>query len=274
MFEFTSDYQIGISEIDKEHESLFQILNEAIVSLQDNNTAVQETAQNFIRKLTEYASMHFAHEEKYMEETNDPELLRQKREHAAFVQKIHSYSVTEHTTAEDVRKLTDYIVRWLFSHILSSDMMIGKRTASTKSDPFAFTSEYVTQIAFMDNEHKRLFEIIREVNDLISAEFLHDKYDEIIHILDELKDYTEKHFQHEEEYMESIGYPGLKAQQRAHAAFIDKLVTINLQELDDIDDNQQEYLVELINYLLDWLSTHILQTDCLIPEWQKEQSKE
>ena len=271
MFEFTSDYQIGIAQIDKEHESLFQILNEAITALNSNTTTIQETAQNFINKLTDYASMHFTHEVKYMEDTNDPELPRQKKEHAAFVQKINAFTVPDNTQTEDVKELIEFIVRWLFRHILSSDMMIGKRTASAKKDPFAFTSEYVTDIEFMDIEHKTLFDIIREIHDLISAQYLHDKYDEIVKILGQLRDYTEKHFQHEEDYMESIGYTGLEAQKRAHTAFIDKLVNINFQELDDIDDNQQEYLLELINYLLDWLSTHILQTDCLIPKWQKEQ---
>ena len=92
-------------------------------------------------------------------------------------------------------------------------------------------------------------------------------------ILEELKDYTNKHFQHEEEYMESIQYPKLDAQKRAHTAFIEKLVDINIHELDDIDNNQQQYLEELIDYLLSWLSEHILKADCLIPEWEKEQKQ-
>lgn len=271
MFEFTNDYQIGIAEIDQEHERLFQILNETIAALHNETASTQETAENFINNLKDYASMHFVHEEAYMQAKNDPELPRQKKEHAAFIKKVNSFTITSNTTVVEVNELTDFIVRWLFGHILSSDMMIGKRTASKKKDSFAFTDDYVTNIEFIDNEHKTLFEIIREVNNLISADFLHDKYDEIIGILDKLRDYTEKHFHHEEEYMESIGYPGLDAQKRAHTAFIDKLVHINLEELDNIDDNQQDYLFELINYLLDWLSTHILQTDCLIPKWQAEQ---
>ena len=81
-------------------------------------------------------------------------------------------------------------------------------------------------------------------------------------IVGELKDYTVKHFGDEEEYMESIGYEGLEAQKAAHMAFVDKLNSINY---DNMDDNQQEYLNDLVEFLLNWLSTHILKMDKRIP---------
>lgn len=65
-------------------------------------------------------------------------------------------------------------------------------------DPFAFTDKYKTGIELVDNEHKQLFDIIREVNDLIHEELLHDKYDEIMRLLAELRQYTEFHFSDEE----------------------------------------------------------------------------
>ena len=42
--------------------------------------------------------------------------------------------------------------------------------------------------------------------------------------------------------MEKINYPDLEAQRRAHNAFIEKLVDINFEELENMDDHQQEYL--------------------------------
>lgn len=273
MFEFTDDYKIGIPQIDKEHEYLFQLLNDSISILNEEKVTIQDLTKDLIENLKNYSLTHFAHEEAYMEEINDPELPRQKKEHAAFSKKINEISVDNNLKVRDVEELIQFIVRWLFAHILTSDMMIGKRIATEKKDPFAFTAEYVTNIEFIDDEHKMLFDIIRQANSLIHADYLHDKYDEIMKILDKLREYTEKHFQHEEEYMERIQYPKLEAQKRAHSAFIDKLVNINFRDLDDIDDNQQQYLISLIDYLLDWLATHILKADCLIPKWLKEQEK-
>ena len=107
-----------------------------------------------------------------------------------------------------------------------------------------------------------MFNIIRRANDLITAELLHDKYDEIVGVLDELRNYTVQHFSDEEEYMESIQYEGLEKQKKTHQMFVDKLNDINL---DDLDDNQQQYLVELVDFLLMWLVNHILKMDKLIP---------
>ena len=149
-------------------------------------------------------------------------------------------------------------------------MMIGKSLSSTESDPFAFTSKYMTGITLIDDEHRRLFEIIKETNDLIHEEFLHDKYDKIVRLITELKDYTEFHFSDEEALMTRIQYPGLDAQKRAHSAFIERLVEIDLNDLDEMDDHQQEYLLDLIQFLLDWLTNHILACDQKIGEYMRE----
>ena len=62
--------------------------------------------------------------------------------------------------------------------------------------------------------------------------------------------------------MEGIHYEGLSAQKRAHEAFVDKLENINF---DHVDENPQEYLQELLEFLLGWLINHILYTDKKIP---------
>lgn len=71
-----------------------------------------------------------------------------------------------------------------------------------KEDPFVFTAKYYTGIELVDREHRKLFEIIGEVNALIHNDLLHDKYDEIVRLLDELREYTKFHFEDEEAYMQ------------------------------------------------------------------------
>lgn len=277
MYQFTEDCMTGIFEIDEEHRQLFDIINKAFALVGAEQVASSE-AKELLLALKKYAEVHFEHEEEYMENLDDPELPRQKKEHQAFKEKLAEIPLDKLDGDDGKQVLTEmleYLSRWLYHHILGSDIMIGQihpvagkkenleaNLAENQENPFAFTEKYHTGIAFVDEEHETLFRIIREANDLISAELLHDKYDEIIKILGELKEYTIHHFSDEEEYMKRIGYAGLEAQQRAHQAFVDKLKEINL---DDVDDNQQEYLTELVDFLLGWLVNHILKVDKLIP---------
>lgn len=261
MYQFTDDCKIGIGQIDKEHEYLFELVNEAYEALNSSKENRVAVVKEILVKLQDYAKTHFAHEEAYMEGIKDPELPMQKREHAAFVAEIDSLIQESNMDADVLREVLSFLTRWLYHHILSSDLMIGKMEVATKDNPFAFTQNFHTGIALIDEEHKNLFDIIARTHELIHAELLHDKYDEIMGILAELKEYTEKHFRDEEAYMEKIQYPKLEQQKIAHAAFIEKLVDIDLFDIDEMDDNQQEYLEGLIDFLSSWLVNHILQMD-------------
>ena len=123
---------------------------------------------------------------------------------------------------------------------------------------YEFKEEYVTGIEQIDEEHKRLFEIADETYNLSRKEFLVDKYDQVIQILKELKEYATMHFEHEEAYMESIGYKKMFTQKVQHNAFREKLNSWNLY---DIDENSEETVDEILSFLTNWLVSHILEHD-------------
>ena len=268
MYQFTEDCLTGIEQIDKEHRTLFTLINEAAELPQEARTP--KTVSRILSRLSDYAATHFAHEEAYMSEHDDPELPLQQKEHAAFtahVQALLAQPLTEGNASAMLDEILPFLIRWLYRHILSSDIMIGKLTPA---DPFAFTAKYHTGIKEIDEEHSHLFDVIRETNALIHNDLLHDKYDEIIHLLSELREYTQIHFADEEAYMKKIGFPDLDAQIRAHTAFVDKLTNIDLDELDEMDDHQQEYLLNLIDFLAGWLVNHILKMDVAIGVYERE----
>lgn len=273
MFIFTDDYRLGIDTLDGEHEKLVNILNDALRQLKDENVDLQELAKTIKAELQEYANTHFAHEEAYMEQLQEPELPHQRKAHEFFIKEIQELPVDETLTIKKMEAFMQYLVLWLFRHILHSDMMIGK-IKKEEEDIFAFTDKYKMGIALIDQQHEKLFDIIREANTLVQDKMLYDKYDEIMDILDELHAYTEEHFQDEEAYMKEIGYPKLPQQISAHRAFIDKLVKLDLGDMDFIDEHQQEYLEDLVIYLLDWLTHHILIMDRQIADWERIQRDE
>ena len=130
------------------------------------------------------------------------------------------------------------------------------------ADPFAFTDEFRTQIPLVDKEHETLFDLVRQTYELVHDEFRVDKFDDIVEIIEELRDYTIKHFADEERYMKSINYDGLPEQVAAHTAFVEKLNNI---DFDEIDRDQEDTLDRLIKFLLNWLVQHILKVDKKMP---------
>ena len=273
MYQFTKDCLIGIPQIDKEHEYLFELVNKAYDALTSSEEEHILIAKNILVKLQNYAKTHFAHEEAYMESIHDPELAMQKKEHLAFIEKVDILTATAEVNEQVLHEILKFLTRWLYRHILSSDMMIGKSIFATTDNPFAFTQNFHTGIPIIDEEHKQLFAIIAKTNNVIRAELLHDKYDEIMEILSQLRSYTEMHFADEEAYMERISYPDLEAQKRAHSAFVEKLVEIDLFDLDEMDDHQQSYLESLIDFLSSWLTNHILYMDKRIAEFNSQNEK-
>lgn len=123
---------------------------------------------------------------------------------------------------------------------------------------YEFLDDYVTGIESIDDEHRRLFEIADETYRLSKEEFLVDKYDQVRHILGELKDYALLHFEHEEAYMESINYKKMFMQKVQHDQFREK---VNNLDLDHLDENSDEMIDEILTFLTNRLINHILEHD-------------
>ena len=128
---------------------------------------------------------------------------------------------------------------------------------------YEFTKDYLTGIDEIDKEHVRLFEIANECYDLVMDDAAIDRFDKIVALLDELRTYAATHFANEEAYMERIQYERRFSERYQHLRFIQKLSEI---DLDDIDENQQEYLLGILDFLARWLYGHIKVMDCRIPK--------
>ncbi|MCX7709071.1 MAG: bacteriohemerythrin [Clostridia bacterium] len=123
---------------------------------------------------------------------------------------------------------------------------------------FKWRDSFSTNVAEIDNQHKKLFEIGSRLFEVASLKDDCDHYDEMMGILDELRDYTLYHFKFEENLMVENGYNNYENHKIEHDFFIKKLVRL---EKSDLDNDQNESLIKMLNFVADWISSHILKTD-------------
>lgn len=121
--------------------------------------------------------------------------------------------------------------------------------------------DYETGITQIDDQHKKLLEIAGSALTLLKNNLYIDKYDEIIAILEELKDYTIYHFNSEEEYMLSVGYKKFLSHKVEHVAFIEK---INNIDLNNLDRNYDKALLGILEFVINCIDDHIFKKDKLI----------
>ena len=122
---------------------------------------------------------------------------------------------------------------------------------------FLWKEEYSVNVMDFDAEHKRLFDLGTKLYDLVKLKNM-DIYDEILTVLGELEDYTLEHFEHEESLMEQHGYPEVDEHKSHHMAFVNKLKELKSK---DLDETQSKVTMELLVFIADWISVHILKID-------------
>lgn len=114
-------------------------------------------------------------------------------------------------------------------------------------------------IESIDAQHKQLFSMIEQAQELIKdLDAGIDCYDDIMAILSQLENYTVEHFEHEELMLEEAGYGALQEHANTHNMFVDK---VHAALDSDFDENQSGTLHGIIDFLLQWVSDHILVDD-------------
>lgn len=131
--------------------------------------------------------------------------------------------------------------------------------------------EYAIGIPLVDEQHKKLFEIAENAQDLLLMPDYLDKFDEITGIVDELKAYVVFHFSAEQEIMEQIKYPKYFSHRVEHQDFIDKM---NKLSFDSIDQDQKSQLLHIVNLIIEWITQHVLERDKVMAEHYKQVSAE
>ncbi len=130
----------------------------------------------------------------------------------------------------------------------------------------SWSDKYSVNIEIIDEQHKELFNILDNCYELLLKNKDDDKYDKIITILEDLKNYTIYHFKTEEEFMKKNGYSKFLSHKFAHDAFIEQIKGFDLYS---IDTDQKKSINDLLDIVSNWIKFHILETDKNIHKYLK-----
>lgn len=119
---------------------------------------------------------------------------------------------------------------------------------------FKWSEEYSVKSEVLDEQHKKLFDII---NALYNAFAANEHKEKLGSILDELQDYTIYHFSEEERLLKKMGAPLTPDHLQAHRDFIDKITTLR----DRFNQGSVGITYDLMSFLRQWLSDHIKGVD-------------
>jgi hemerythrin len=121
--------------------------------------------------------------------------------------------------------------------------------------PMVWDEKYSVKVRELDNQHKKLFEIINKLD----SHMRQGKGKEILgSVLKDMVDYTKIHFAAEERILRDSGYPDYAQHKAIHEKVTEKVSTIHSKYL---QGNGLNLSIEAMNYLNDWLQKHILGTD-------------
>uniref|UniRef100_A0A7V4E4E7 Bacteriohemerythrin n=1 Tax=candidate division WOR-3 bacterium TaxID=2052148 RepID=A0A7V4E4E7_UNCW3 len=117
-----------------------------------------------------------------------------------------------------------------------------------------FTDELLTYVPEMDNQHKKLVELVNKVSDLLK---LGDTKTAMDILSKELKAYVDTHFDAEEKFMESIGFPKLESHRKIHEAFKKQVY----EYVNSLKEGDIEAFREALSLTWSWLFNHIATVD-------------
>ena len=119
---------------------------------------------------------------------------------------------------------------------------------------FEWDDKFSVQIESIDNQHR---ELVQQINNLHDAMMEGRGQKEVEPIIKKLISYTDFHFKHEEELFDKFNYEGKQEHKAIHKNLIDQVVDLQAK----VKAGEVPLSSDLMEFLKEWLMTHMLQED-------------
>lgn len=132
-------------------------------------------------------------------------------------------------------------------------------------EPVLWSDTYVIGVPLLDDDHQHLFNIY---NALVAAVNRRDNDSRVQNLMHELFDYTDVHFEHEEDLMRRFDYPEYLRHRQEHESFITQLHDVNNHL--EVGGMMGAFVLD---FLGDWFVEHIRSTDMALGTFLRENGK-
>ncbi len=122
-FSWKKKYEIGISEIDSEHQIFLKTIQKLFEAYQKE--VDKKILSGLFLELYKYADFHFISEENIMLINSYPEYEAHKKEHHNLLQKLAGIINTFDTKYIDKDQLFEFLLEWFTTHTTYSDRKLG-----------------------------------------------------------------------------------------------------------------------------------------------------
>lgn len=119
-FDWNSNIILGIEEIDAQHRSLVDLINELHSAMKQGKG--QTILDEILLKLKDYINFHFNFEESLLKKYNYPEFNSHKQQHTLFINKIKDFEERRNKGQVALTiELLSFLKDWLNHHIMNID---------------------------------------------------------------------------------------------------------------------------------------------------------
>lgn len=124
LINWTSDLSVGVTEIDKQHMKLVELINALYRAMKRGHA--REVTQKIVDELLDYTVYHFGHEEKYFDKFGYEDTASHKRIHKKFTDTVGEFARNFKAGKADVSSdLLNFLRDWLTGHIKGTDRKYG-----------------------------------------------------------------------------------------------------------------------------------------------------
>jgi hemerythrin len=131
-------------------------------------------------------------------------------------------------------------------------------------------NSYSVGVKELDLQHQTLLKLINELDQFLENRQEASSKARCYAALNALVKYAELHFSTEEGYLSKCAYPKYDLQKKEHEDFLDTVFSMHAK----FEKDGSYTLNEIINYLRDWYSLHVLGMDQRYKQFLAEKSAE